>query len=42
MFYGGSNLGNAEGLHTQNIPWMNHPYSIEITLPPLAGLIIAL
>lgn len=42
MFYGGSNLGNAEGLHTQDIPWMNHPYSVEITLPPLAGLIIAL
>jgi 1,4-alpha-glucan branching enzyme len=42
MFYGGSNLGNAEGLYTQDIPWMNHPYSIEITLPPLAGLIIAL
>jgi 1,4-alpha-glucan branching enzyme len=41
-FYGGSNLGNAEGLHSQDIPWMNHPYSIEITLPPLAGLIIAL
>ncbi|MBK8186231.1 MAG: 1,4-alpha-glucan branching protein GlgB [Cellvibrio sp.] len=42
MFYGGSNLGNAEGLYSQDIPWMNHPYSVEITLPPLAGLIIAL
>jgi 1,4-alpha-glucan branching enzyme len=42
MFYGGSNLGNAEGLYSQDIPWMNHPYSIEIKLPPLAGLIISL
>lgn len=41
-FYGGSNLGNAFGIQSQDIPWMNHPYSIELILPPLAGLVLAL
>jgi 1,4-alpha-glucan branching enzyme len=41
-FYGGSNLGNVYGMQSQDIPWMNHPHSIELTLPPLAGLVIAL
>lgn len=41
-FYAGSNLGNVYGMQSQPIPWMNHPNSIELTLPPLAGLVIAL
>ena len=38
-FYGGSNLGEA-GVMAEPTPWMGHPYSIELTLPPLAGLIL--
>jgi len=40
--YGGSDCGNGAGLHTEDIAWMNHPQSLVITLPPLAGLILKL
>lgn len=40
--YGGSNMGNSEGdLNAEEIPWMNRPWSISVTLPPLAGVIFA-
>jgi 1,4-alpha-glucan branching enzyme len=42
QFYGGSNLGNGEGAVAENTPWMGHPYSIVITVPPLAGIVLAL
>lgn len=38
--YGGSNIGNHGEITTQAIPWMEQSYSLEITLPPLAGLIL--
>ncbi|MAT66762.1 MAG: 1,4-alpha-glucan branching enzyme [Gammaproteobacteria bacterium] len=38
-YYGGSNLGE-DGVMAEPTPWMGHPYSIELTLPPLAGLIL--
>ena len=39
--YGGSNVGNgANLLIAEDKPWMERPYSIEITLPPLAGIIL--
>jgi 1,4-alpha-glucan branching enzyme len=34
--YGGSNMGNKGGLPADAIPWQGQPYSILITLPPLA------
>jgi 1,4-alpha-glucan branching enzyme len=34
--YGGSNMGNRGGLPADAIPWQGQPYSILITLPPLA------
>ncbi len=34
--FGGSNLGNALGAAAENIHCHGRPYSIEITLPPLA------
>jgi 1,4-alpha-glucan branching enzyme len=38
--YGGSNVGNgASILEAEKKPWMDRPYSIPITLPPLAGII---
>lgn len=38
--YGGSNIGNGAGLHSEEMPWMNQPHSLVITLPPLAGVIL--
>ncbi len=37
--YGGSNLGNLGGVLAVEREWMGRPYSIELVLPPLAGLI---
>jgi 1,4-alpha-glucan branching enzyme len=41
-FYGGSNMGNGEPLHTQDIAWMNHAQSLEVTVPPLGALFLKL
>ncbi len=38
-FYGGSDLGNYPGAMAQDIPAHGQPYSVEITLPPLACVI---
>lgn len=39
-YYAGSNLGNAGLIQAQDIPWMGLPFSAEISLPPLAGVIL--
>ncbi|MBI4459969.1 MAG: 1,4-alpha-glucan branching enzyme, partial [Acidobacteria bacterium] len=38
-FYGGSNLGNGGGVVAEPRPWHGRPYSIPLTLPPLAVVI---
>jgi 1,4-alpha-glucan branching enzyme len=38
--YYGSNVGNALGLEAQDLRWQSQPYSIEMTLPPLAVVIL--
>lgn len=38
-FYCGSGLGNFGGVYAQAIPFHNRPFSLEITLPPLATVI---
>ncbi len=38
--YGGSNLGNGAGIAFDSIAWMGEGYSLVLTLPPLAGIII--
>ncbi len=39
--YGGSNVGNGGvELVAREEPWMNQPCSLELTLPPLAGVIL--
>ncbi len=39
--YGGSNLGNGVGvLEAEAVPWMNRPYSLPLTLPPLAVIVL--
>lgn len=37
--YGGSNLGNAGAIDSQDHPWMNRPVSASLTLPPLGCVI---
>lgn len=37
--YGGSNLGNSE-MDADDHPWMGRPYSIQVTLPPLAAIVL--
>ncbi|MGE5626089.1 MAG: 1,4-alpha-glucan branching protein GlgB [Bacillota bacterium] len=39
VIYGGSNVGNLGGLEAESQPWMGHPWSLSLTLPPLGGLV---
>ena len=39
VYYGGSNVGNPP-LDSEPREWMGRPYSISITLPPMAGIIL--
>ena len=39
-YYGGSNLGNAGGINASAGEWMNRPANLEITLPPLAAVVL--
>jgi 1,4-alpha-glucan branching enzyme len=39
-YYGGSNLGNAGGINASAGEWMNRPANLEITLPPLAVVVL--
>ena len=34
--YGGSNIGNRGGVHSQDVPWHNQPWSTDFLLPPLS------
>jgi 1,4-alpha-glucan branching enzyme len=36
--YGGGNVGNYGGVHSENLAWMGREHSILIELPPLAAL----
>ncbi|RMH60770.1 MAG: 1,4-alpha-glucan branching protein GlgB [Zetaproteobacteria bacterium] len=38
--YGGSNVGNAGGVHAEDVAWMGRPHSLLLTLPPLSALIL--
>lgn len=37
--YGGSNLGNGGGVHAEPVPWQDFPWSICVTVPPLATVV---
>jgi 1,4-alpha-glucan branching enzyme len=41
-FYGGGNVGNGAGMQASSTSWMNQPYSLDVTVPPLAGVILQL
>jgi 1,4-alpha-glucan branching enzyme len=36
--YWGSNLGNAGGVESEDLPWHGRTHSVDLTLPPLAML----
>ena len=38
--YSGSNAGNGEGLVAQALPWQGQPWSVVVTLPPLATIVL--
>jgi len=40
--YGGSGQGNVGPLRTDPIPWSGRPYSIQLTVPPLAVIVLKL
>jgi 1,4-alpha-glucan branching enzyme len=39
-YYGGGNMGNGSGLVSEEHPWMGRDHSIELTLPPLAAILL--
>jgi 1,4-alpha-glucan branching enzyme len=40
-YYGGSNLGNGpQGIQAEAIPWMDRPYSLNLIVPPLGGIVL--
>jgi 1,4-alpha-glucan branching enzyme len=41
-YYAGSNVGNGGDIHSDGTPWMNHPHSLSLTLPPLAAIVLQL
>ena len=38
--FGGSGAGNFGSVDAQDKPWMNRPYSVSLTLPPLGALFL--
>ena len=38
--YGGSNQGNAGGVHAEGTAWMGRDHSVVLTLPPLAAVVL--
>jgi 1,4-alpha-glucan branching enzyme len=40
MYYGGSNLGNFPGITAAQSESHGKPFSIEVTLPPLAVVVL--
>ncbi len=38
--YRGSGLGNLGQLTAEDMPWHNQPYSAQVVLPPLAGIVL--
>ncbi len=41
VYYGGSNLGNPLTIEARRVPMHGWLYSVELTLPPLAGIILS-
>lgn len=41
-YFGGSNIGLGGGIESENLPWHGRPFSLNLTLPPLAMLLLKL
>ncbi|MDA8232258.1 MAG: 1,4-alpha-glucan branching protein GlgB [Magnetospirillum sp.] len=39
-WYGGSNIHNGGGRHAEGTAWHGHPHSLDLTLPPLATVVL--
>jgi 1,4-alpha-glucan branching enzyme len=39
-YYGGSDVGNGGGVTAEERAWMGRSHALELTLPPLAGIIL--
>lgn len=39
-WYGGGNVHNDGGRPAEAVPWHGHPYSLDLTLPPLAAVVL--
>ena len=39
-YYAGSNSGSHTSINADDQPWMNRPASLELSLPPLAGIML--
>ncbi len=39
-FYGGSNIGNGKSINAELKHWMGYPFSLNLTLPPLGGIVL--
>lgn len=40
--FGGSNLGNEGGVHSEEIAWHQRPQSVSINIPALAAVVFQL
>jgi 1,4-alpha-glucan branching enzyme len=40
--YGGGDVGNGGGVHSEPQPWMGKPHSITLRLPPLGAIYLKL
>lgn len=38
--FGGSNMGLGGGIESEEVPWHGRPYSLDLSLPPLAMLLL--
>jgi 1,4-alpha-glucan branching enzyme len=39
-YYGGSDMGNLGGVTAEPLPWHDQPFSVRLTLPPLAAVFL--
>ena len=38
--YRGADIGNGAGLDAERLAWMGLPFSVVVTLPPLAAVVL--
>ncbi len=38
--YGGGNVGNSGGIHSEGTAWMGRNHSVKMTIPPLGAVVL--